>query len=71
MEVISVVMVHTIFFFFLQDIAVLTNDATRCDYYKSESENVKGRWACVIPRMTLIYNSGIKIPNNEEDCDVR
>ncbi len=50
---------------------MLTNDATRCKYYKEESENVKGRYECVIPRDILIHNEkNILIPNNKEDCDV-
>jgi hypothetical protein len=31
------------------DIAILTNDAKRCKYYMTESENIKGRWYCSTP----------------------
>lgn len=33
-----------------KDIAVLTSDVGRCDYYKSNSENKKGRGYCTIPK---------------------
>ncbi|ELT93316.1 hypothetical protein CAPTEDRAFT_125179 [Capitella teleta] len=52
-----------------RDIAVMTNDATKCDYYLTESENVKGRWFCDIPRETLANSKNIEIPNNKDDCD--
>ena len=57
----------------MQDIAVLTNDASRCAYYQQESENVKGRGACIIPQALLARNvrrrRGV-IPNNKEACEV-
>jgi len=31
------------------DLAIYTNDASRCDFYKAESENVKGRMFCSLP----------------------
>eukprot|EP00731_Ephydatia_muelleri_P011705 Em0006g599a len=43
------------------DIAVLTNDLKRCEYYRSESANVKSRYACV-------GSKGTTIPNNDDDC---
>ena len=63
-------MLYTIY---SQDIAVLTNNASRCAYYKKESENVKGRYECVIDRSTLIKgqdDAELIIPNNEEECIV-
>ena len=56
--------------FLPQDIVVMTNDPTRCPYYQAESENVKARWQCVIPRDLLLHNDHIEIPNNKEDCEV-
>ena len=57
----------------LQDIAVLTNEASRCAYYQRESENVKGRGACIIPQGLFAQNvrgrRGV-IPNNREACEV-
>ncbi|XP_074661734.1 protein DD3-3-like [Tubulanus polymorphus] len=53
-----------------RDVAVLTNDARRCPYYETESENVKGRYYCFIPETVLRQNmyKGLSIPNNEDDC---
>ena len=58
-----------------RDIAVLTNNATRCPYYQTESANVKSRYACVMPSDFIkknIYSSGndFIIPNNQADCEV-
>ncbi|XP_033116568.1 protein DD3-3-like [Anneissia japonica] len=56
-----------------KDIAVLTNDASRCEYYQSESFNVKPRYACVVPkafiRANLNTGSDSVIPTNQEDCE--
>ncbi|KAK6176563.1 hypothetical protein SNE40_014825 [Patella caerulea] len=53
-----------------RDIAVLTNDVSRCDYYKAQSENVKGRGYCYIPLELLVaQDRRIRIPNNKADCD--
>ena len=57
-----------------QDIVVFTNDATRCPYYKAESQNVKSRFACVLPpgflmSSTIRKNRAI-IPNTQEMCEV-
>ncbi|XP_013392086.1 protein DD3-3 [Lingula anatina] len=54
-----------------KDIAVLTNDVERCDYYQQESFNVKSRWSCVIDRNQLnrYYRRNIVIPDNKEDCE--
>ena len=48
----------------------MTNDATKCPYYQAESENVKGRWACVVPQDVMRQEAvhGLTIPNNEEQC---
>ncbi|XP_041348275.1 protein DD3-3-like [Gigantopelta aegis] len=53
-----------------KDIAVMTNNVKRCQYYQTESENVKSRWACVIPHAVLEENKGkgLIIPNNKEEC---
>ena len=58
-----------------RDIAVLTNDATRCPYYQRESANVKSRFACVIPNFELrnnVFNIGndYEIPNTQTECEV-
>ena len=52
---------------------MLTNDASRCAYYQQESENVKGRGACIIPQGLFEQNmrgSRAVIPNNREACEV-
>ena len=58
---------------FLQDIAIMTNNVTRCPYYQFESQNVKSRWHCVLPH-TFMYqhmnDNNLKLPNNQEDCKV-
>jgi hypothetical protein len=46
------------------DIAILTNDLSRCEMYKKESENVKGRWYCSVPS-----DHSRMIPNNQKDCE--
>lgn len=46
------------------DIAILTNDPKRCDYYKKESENVKGRFYCLVPNE---YKGSI--PNSKAACE--
>jgi hypothetical protein len=58
------------------DLAIYTNDATRCEYYRTESENVKGRFYCVMPESWYHHmvrtggngNNGF-IPNTVETCD--
>lgn len=56
-----------------KDIAVLTNDVSRCKMYQSQSENVKGRWACELTKEYLKKMNwrNYKIPNNREDCEYR
>lgn len=56
------------------DIAILTNDATRCPYYQSESQNVKGRYWCNYPATTMAKmiqqgRTGF-IPITEAACNV-
>ena len=49
----------------------MTNDATRCPYYISESQNVKSRWECVVPKnLTEKFYGKFDIPNNKADCEV-
>ena len=59
-----------------RDIAVLTNDATRCPYYQRESANVKSRFACVIPNFELhnnVFNilNDYEIPITQTECEQR
>ena len=50
----------------------MTNDPTRCEMYRRESENVKGRFACVLPSdYTWVMKwKTYTIPNTREDCEV-
>lgn len=49
----------------------MTNDASRCPFYQEESQNVKSRWTCVVPKnVTEKYTGKFDIPNNEADCKV-
>ena len=48
----------------------MTNDVSRCEHYRNESHNVKDRWACIIPLMTLEKSHNTVLPNNKEDCEV-
>ncbi|XP_020892365.1 protein DD3-3 [Exaiptasia diaphana] len=54
-----------------KDIAVLTNDASRCNMYLEESENVKGRYACEVPKNYKAAKGwrNYYIPNNKEECE--
>ena len=57
-----------------KDIAVFTDDISRCDYYQQQSENVKGRWYCKVSEEFLNenYNPGDRnaiIPINKDDCE--
>jgi len=58
------------------DIAILTNNATkeRCEFYKNNSENVKGRGFCDFPddyfNAKEAANQNIAdIPNNKAECE--
>ena len=57
----------------VQDLAILTTDVERCPEYEQESENVKGRGMCVMPREFLLHYSqdnSIVVPNTEDQCNV-
>lgn len=50
---------------------MLTNDATRCSYYKAESANVKPRFGCVMSSDFLVENfPRVTLPNTKEACEV-
>ncbi|PAA69170.1 hypothetical protein BOX15_Mlig021895g1 [Macrostomum lignano] len=51
-----------------RDIAILTNDPTRCSFYKTESANVKDRFECRLPVEQLESNRGLTLPSNESEC---
>eukprot|EP00163_Fabomonas_tropica_P005834 TRINITY_DN1547_c0_g1_i2.p1 TRINITY_DN1547_c0_g1~~TRINITY_DN1547_c0_g1_i2.p1 ORF type:complete len:669 (+),score=214.26 TRINITY_DN1547_c0_g1_i2:389-2395(+) len=42
-----------------KDIAILTSDPSRCNYYKQESQNVKSKGNCTVPYF-----------NNRRDCEM-
>eukprot|EP00042_Codosiga_hollandica_P057950 m.867356 g.867356 ORF g.867356 m.867356 type:complete len:1326 (+) comp59728_c0_seq2:80-4057(+) len=57
------------------DVAIFTNDPSRCDYYRNETENLVGRHYCWIP--DAFYHSKVSqggngnqgfIPNTEAKC---
>lgn len=50
------------------DIAVLTNDPSRCQYYQSESANVKDRFECRVPASVLESNGTILLPISQSEC---
>ncbi|XP_038054234.1 protein DD3-3-like [Patiria miniata] len=55
-----------------RDVAILTNDATRCPYYQAESANVKARYACTLPREMIEENMSSRqpiIPITKEECE--
>ncbi|XP_078384681.1 protein DD3-3-like [Oculina patagonica] len=56
-----------------KDIAVLTNDISKCEMYQSESQNVKDRWACELSQeyMAKMKWRNYKIPNNEAECKAK
>lgn len=58
------------------DLAIYTNDPSRCDFYQAESENVKGRHFCSLPDSwyhDMVKNGGNGnagfIPNTEARCE--
>lgn len=58
-----------------KDIAILTDDDTKCSDLTKQSENVVGRWNCDVPKEILDAYFDIKskkaiIPNNKEECEV-
>jgi len=57
-----------------KDIAIFTDDTSRCQYYQEESENVKGKWYCHVSDEFLDenYNPNSRdadIPITEEGCN--
>jgi len=62
-----------------RDIAVLTNDVKRCDYYKKHSQNVADKYHCVLPGINSLPRTILKdlsrhfnnnpIPQTEEECN--
>ena len=73
-KAIIVVIIHA-FFLFVQDIVIFTTDVQRCPYYQRESENVKSRYACILPPEFINSrnsNNGRNaiIPITQEDCEV-
>nr|XP_039264371.1 protein DD3-3-like [Styela clava] len=57
-----------------KDIAILTNDVSRCEYYQRESQNVKPKHACEVPYQYLYIKSGQNnvntyIPIEKEKCE--
>eukprot|EP00039_Didymoeca_costata_P017920 m.331362 g.331362 ORF g.331362 m.331362 type:complete len:1488 (-) comp16713_c0_seq1:193-4656(-) len=58
------------------DLAVYTNDPNKCEFYRQESENVKGRYHCRLPDSwyhNMVRNGGNGnngfIPNTKTLCD--
>lgn len=54
-----------------KDIVVMTNEPSRCELYQRESENVKGRTACVLPSdytWVMKWRNYI-IPSTKEECE--
>ncbi|GBG26167.1 SH3 domain-containing kinase-binding protein 1 [Hondaea fermentalgiana] len=49
-----------------KDVAVLTEDESKCDYFRSESQNVKPRGRCACPSGEC--TSASSQPNNERAC---
>jgi len=58
-----------------KDIAIFTDDTSRCEYYQQESENVKGRWYCHVSDEFLNDNydpakkNNAIIPTNKDSCE--
>ncbi len=51
----------------------MTNDATRCEMYQAESQNVKSRFACVLPQGYITENLNEDdpiIPITQAECEV-
>lgn len=51
------------------DIAVMTNNVSRCEFYQQESQNVKERWACFVPVANLEKSKNTIVPNSKEECE--
>ncbi|XP_064604895.1 protein DD3-3-like isoform X2 [Liolophura sinensis] len=53
-----------------KDIVVMTNDPRRCDFYKSESQNVKSKWECVLPELVMAVNKRqLLLPTTKSECE--
>ena len=58
-----------------KDIAIFTDDTSRCEYYQQESENIQGRWYCHVSDEFLNDNydpsnrNNAIIPTNKDDCE--
>ncbi len=55
---------------------IFTTNVTRCPYYLAESENVKSRFACVLPTDYINQENSNRgnnyiIPITQEECEVR
>jgi len=52
-----------------RDVAVLTQDESYCDFYRTESQNVKSRWACINadgePQLPISQDSCLGIDGNQ------
>lgn len=50
----------------------MTNDPERCEMYRKESENVKGRYTCEVPREYKKSKGwrNYNIPSTQEECEV-
>ena len=53
---------------------MFTNNASRCSVYQEESQNVKSRFACVLPSGSLsildVRRNRAVIPSTQEGCEV-
>lgn len=49
------------------DIAILTNNVSRCPYYQAQSGNFKSKWACIFEDLEVL-NVG-ELPITQEGCD--
>lgn len=62
-----------------KDVAIMTNDISRCEYYRNESQNVKDRYYCKVPcayrKMLKDYEKKRRIekhmviPITKEECE--
>lgn len=64
-----------------QDVAILTNDVTKCNDYRDESQNQKDKYECLVydpatDQSEEIYykyanwHKNFKVPNNQAECEV-
>eukprot|EP00928_Gymnodinium_smaydae_P027144 TRINITY_DN21080_c0_g1_i1.p1 TRINITY_DN21080_c0_g1~~TRINITY_DN21080_c0_g1_i1.p1 ORF type:complete len:1481 (-),score=340.31 TRINITY_DN21080_c0_g1_i1:97-4539(-) len=59
-----------------RDIVVFTSEPTRrCDFYKAESQNVKGKFECIMPppadgkALPNLLPQNDQVPNNKKECE--